>query len=92
MPPQARLRLIVSGRVQGVGFRWATAAEARRLGLSGWVKNLAGGSVEILAEGGKDSLSKLAAWAHHGPRFAGVDEVEQEWSGWRGELDGFEIR
>ncbi|HVA81911.1 MAG TPA: acylphosphatase [Candidatus Binataceae bacterium] len=92
MASNARLRLIVSGQVQGVGFRFATVTEARRLGLAGWVKNLVGGSVEILAEGDKDSLSKLAAWAHRGPRFAGVDEVEEQWMGWRGELAGFKIR
>ncbi|MHB8382741.1 MAG: acylphosphatase [Candidatus Binataceae bacterium] len=92
METRARIRLLVAGNVQGVGFRWATAAEARRLGLAGWVRNIASGGVEILAEGDKDSLSKLVAWASQGPTFASVSSVEQEWMGWSGGLAGFEIR
>lgn len=92
MAARARMRLVISGRVQGVGFRWAALAEAQRYGLSGWVRNLAGGGVEIVAEGDKDGLDKLAAWAYQGPRFASVSAVEQEWTQWSGELAGFEIR
>lgn len=92
MAERARLRLIVSGRVQGVGFRWATVAEAERLGLCGWVRNQASGGVEILAEGDKDKLEKLGAWTRHGPRFASVSWVEEEWSEYSGELAGFKIR
>jgi acylphosphatase len=86
------MRLVVTGRVQGVGFRWATVDEAQRRGLVGWVRNLSGGGVEIVAEGDKDGLEKLAAWARQGPRFASVSSVEQEWLEWSGELAGFEIR
>jgi len=92
MAIRARMRLVVSGRVQGVGFRWAAVAEAQRRGLAGWVRNQAGGGVEIVAEGDKDGLEKLAAWARQGPRFASVSSVEQEWLEWSGELAGFEIR
>lgn len=92
MDPRARLRLIVTGTVQGVGFRWATVAEAQRLGLAGWVRNMAGGGVEIIAEGDKDRLSKLCAWARHGPKFASVSSVEEEWSDCSGRPAGFEIR
>ncbi len=86
------MRLIVTGRVQGVGFRWATVAEAERLGLSGWVRNLPSGAVEILAEGDKDELHKLGAWARQGPSFASVSGVEEEWPEYRGEPGGFRIR
>jgi acylphosphatase len=92
MAARARMRLVVTGRVQGVGFRWATVDEAQRRGLVGWVRNLSGGGVEIVAEGDKDGLEKLAAWARQGPRFASVSSVEQEWLEWSGELAGFEIR
>ncbi|MGB6552283.1 MAG: acylphosphatase [Candidatus Binataceae bacterium] len=92
MATRARIRLIVSGRVQGVGFRWAALDEAQRLGLAGWVRNRSGGGVEIVAEGDKDGLEKLALWARQGPRFASVSSVEQEWLEWSGELAGFEIR
>lgn len=69
-------RLRVHGLVQGVGFRWATAAEARRLGVAGWVRNRADGTVEVYAEGEPDALDALAGWAQDGPRFADVSHVE----------------
>ncbi|MGH7786216.1 MAG: acylphosphatase [Candidatus Binatia bacterium] len=70
-----RLHIVVSGRVQGVGFRYFTAAEARRLGLHGWVRNAADGSVEIVAAGSPARLRELAAWCRHGPPSARVHEV-----------------
>lgn len=88
----ARLRLLVSGRVQGVGFRFATLDEAQGLGVAGWVRNLASGEVEIEAEGREDRLRMLAAWAHLGPRAAHVSTVHEEWSTFAGEFDGFRIR
>lgn len=69
-------RLRVHGLVQGVGFRWATAAEARRLGVAGWVRNRSDGTVEVHAEGDPAALDALAAWAADGPRFADVSHVE----------------
>jgi acylphosphatase len=88
----AHLRMLVHGRVQGVFFRQATADEARALGLRGWVKNLAGGDVEIVAEGPRRELKVLAAWALQGPRLADVTGVEEEWSDYRGEEGAFAIR
>lgn len=57
----------VEGRVQGVGFRQSTAAEATRLQLSGWVRNLPDGRVEVLFEGESDAVRSLAKWLEHGP-------------------------
>ncbi len=91
-PDLVRLRLLVQGRVQGVFFRHSTAEEARELGLTGWVRNLANGDVEIVAEGPRRELEILAAWAHQGPRLARVERVEEEWSQHRGEYAGFAIR
>jgi acylphosphatase len=88
----ARLRLIVRGRVQGVAFRFATADEAESLGLKGWVRNLSDGGVEIVAEGPRPQLELLAAWAHEGPRMARVTEVSEEWSEFKNEFKGFRIR
>ena len=68
----------VSGRVQGVGFRYALRDEARRLGLSGWVRNCADGSVEALLQGDDKSVAALVAWARRGPRLAQVDDVRNE--------------
>ena len=91
-PDLARLRILVHGRVQGVFFRHAAAEEARSLGLRGWVKNLASGDVEIVAEGPRRELKILAAWANQGPRLARVTGVEEEWSDYRGEEGPFAIR
>ena len=68
----------VRGRVQGVGFRYSTYREARRLRLSGWVRNAADGSVEVWAEGPPEKLSLLLAWLNRGPQFSRVDTVEKE--------------
>lgn len=71
-----RVRVLVEGRVQGVGFRYSACAEARRLGLCGWVRNRSDGRVEIEAEGPWELLEQLIAWCHHGPAFARVDRVD----------------
>jgi acylphosphatase len=68
----------VSGRVQGVGFRYSTIMEARRLGVNGWVRNAADGDVEVWAEGSQENLAQLLSWLHRGPQFARVDLVEAE--------------
>ena len=71
----AAVRFLVRGRVQGVRFRAATRDEARRLGLSGHARNLADGSVEVLAAGEDASLAALQRWLQRGPPLARVDEV-----------------
>jgi acylphosphatase len=70
------VRARVTGRVQGVGFRYATLQEARQRGLSGWVRNLADGCVEVLAQGPEDAVDELLGWLAVGPRFASVVNVE----------------
>jgi len=70
-----RVKAIVTGRVQGVSYRAATCAEARRLGLVGWVKNRADGGVELEAEGPADQIAALLAWCEQGPPAARVDRV-----------------
>jgi acylphosphatase len=71
-------RYVVSGRVQGVGFRWFVEREARVLGLSGWVRNKHDGSVEVLAAGTREQLGALYDKLKQGPRAARVDDVEVE--------------
>jgi acylphosphatase len=89
---RARVHLIVSGRVQGVGFRFSAYDQAKDLALAGWVRNLAGGEVEIVAEGQRENLQMLAAWAHLGPSSAHVTQVREEWLDFTEEFAGFRIR
>lgn len=87
-----QLRMIVGGRVQGVGFRYTARDEAQDLGLKGWVRNRPSGEVEIVAEGREDVLKMLAAWAHLGPPAAHVSRVHEEWSEYSGQFADFRIR
>jgi len=70
-------RLVVRGRVQGVGFRWFVEREAHILGIAGWVRNHADGSVEVLAQGTRHQISGLHSRLRAGPRAARVDAVEE---------------
>jgi acylphosphatase len=70
---------VVKGRVQGVGFRAATASTGRRLSLNGWVRNLIGGSVEVEAEGDAAAIDELVEFLHRGPNGARVKSVDLEW-------------
>lgn len=74
-----RARVVVRGRVQGVGFRWATQRRARSLRLGGWVRNRADGTVEAVFEGTADAVESMVAWCATGPRGAKVDQVEVAW-------------
>ncbi|MFN2375813.1 MAG: acylphosphatase [Candidatus Binatia bacterium] len=71
-----RLRLRIRGRVQGVWFREATRQQAERLGVRGWVKNCADGSVEAVLEGDAAAVRAMQAWCHEGPPAARVLEVQ----------------
>jgi acylphosphatase len=75
----ARARLRVVGMVQGVFYRQSTADEAARLRLSGTVRNLPDGSVEVVAEGPRDAVEALAAFCRRGPPAAHVEAVQVEW-------------
>lgn len=69
------IHALVSGRVQGVGFRFHCAQEAQGLGLVGEVRNLPDGDVEVLAQGPADDVARLVAWLYHGPDWASVSRV-----------------
>lgn len=77
--------------VQGVFFRRAIAEQARRLEVTGWVRNLHDGNVEAVAEGAKEKLDELIQFCHTGPPGARVKSVELEWSEFKGEFRGFGI-
>lgn len=88
---QKRIEVVVHGRVQGVFYRASAQREARRLGLTGWVKNRPDGTVEVIAEGEEDQVKDFLAWAQHGPTTARVDNVDVKWRSYTGEFTDFRI-
>jgi acylphosphatase len=84
-------RYIVSGRVQGVGFRWFVEHEARQLGLAGWVRNNMDGTVEVMAQGTAQQLAALSRKLQQGPRAARVDNVQEQEAVASGSLQAFQI-
>ena len=83
---------LISGRVQGVSYRYSARNYASKLGLVGWVKNRADGKVEMIAEGDKIILEQLLIWAKQGPRYADVSNVERNPLPVTGEFNTFSIR
>ncbi len=84
------LRLAIQGRVQGVFFRDSMRREAQRLGVAGWVRNCADGSVEAVVHGQPSAVDAIVQWAHRGPPRAEVSRVVTEPA--EGAFSGFEIR
>jgi acylphosphatase len=82
----------VEGEVQGVGFRASAWNVARRFGVSGWVRNLSDGRVEVMIEGEKNSVEKMVGWCNRGPSGSYVTSVKVEWIPYKGEFNTFEIR
>jgi acylphosphatase len=76
MPAERALRLRITGRVQGVGFRFETCNQARQLGLRGWVRNRHDGGVEVQIAGDAAACDTLVDWARRGPPGARVDALE----------------
>jgi acylphosphatase len=86
-----RMHLFVSGRVQGVFFRDNTQRWASALGLTGWVRNLPDGRVEVLVEGGKDSVEGLISRLKQGPPMSRVEKVDITKEEFTGEFTDFRI-
>lgn len=86
-----RLSVRVTGRVQGVAFRWHTRERALTLGLRGWVRNEPDGSVRLVAEGETGALEALCDWLLIGPPHARVEKREADWEEARGLDEGFRI-
>ena len=82
--------LIISGRVQGVGFRFYMERKAREFGVAGWVRNRRDGAVEAMVQGSADAVQAMIAWAQRGPPSAVVAEVRIEDGS--GEFAQFEVR
>jgi len=89
---QVRVHVLVSGTVQGVGFRYFVCNKARVLGLTGFVRNLFSGDVEIEAEGDRSLIEEFIEQIKVGPRFAHVTDTKIEWIKYTGAQAGFEVR
>lgn len=90
-PTTIRAHVFISGRVQGVSFRWYTQRMAQRLGLTGWVRNLGDGRVEAIFEGREELVQQAVAWCHHGEPPARVNDVQVSYSEASGEFRSFRI-
>jgi acylphosphatase len=74
-----RARVVVTGHVQGVGFRWAMLARARSLRVAGWARNRQDGAVEAVFEGPEEHVESMVEWCRRGPGAAVVEEITVEW-------------
>ncbi len=83
-----RLTALISGTVQGVGYRLYVQRHARDLGLSGYAENTADNRVEVVAEGHQEDLERLLHWLRRGPKHAKVEGLDVQWAESTG-LSGF---
>lgn len=90
--PKVKVHVFISGRVQGVFFRSQTRREAKKIGITGWVKNLADGRVEAVFEGAENPVKTMIEWVRRGPLLSKVNGIEVEWENFSGEFNDFEIR
>lgn len=86
-----RLHLLISGMVQGVWYRASAKDKAEVFYLTGWVRNLPDGRVEVVAEGDEENLKQFMRWAWDGPPMAAVIDIRALWEPYTGEFDTFNI-
>ena len=91
MENKVRAHVIISGRVQGVCFRMETQRAAKRIGVSGWVKNRFDGTVEAVFEGDKKQVDQIIKWSRKGPSLSVVSNLEIDWESFSGEFRDFDI-
>lgn len=87
----SRVHVFVSGRVQGVAYRYFVERRAAEIPVTGWVRNLRDGRVEIIAEGEKADLEGFLGVLRQGPRMANVDDLDILWEDYRGDYEDFRI-
>ena len=84
-----RVHAVISGEVQGVGFRFHARIKARNLGLKGWVRNLDNGNVEAVFEGEEDKVNEMIEWCKEGEHHAIVKDVKVNFEDYTGEFESF---
>ncbi len=89
MPDEMQLHATISGRVQGIGFRFFVVHRASHRRLTGWVRNLTNGDVEVVAEGPQEALSELLVELREGPPGSWVRAVQAQWRPATGQYNGF---
>jgi acylphosphatase len=90
--PKSRAKLIIKGIVQGVNFRYYTQREAQKRNLTGWVRNLADGSVGAVFEGEEEEVEAMIQWCRHGPPSSRVTELIVQPEEYRGEFQTFFVK
>ena len=92
MSEESAVRVTIEGRVQGVGYRTFTHQKATQLGITGYIRNLGGNEVEVVAEGEKGSLEELVEYLEDGPARAEIEDVDLEWIDYTGDYIRFAIK
>ena len=85
------LHVYISGRVQGVNYRYSTVIQAKKFGLKGWVRNMYDGRVEALFEGEEEIVDRMLSWCHQGPPMSYVTKVETFKREYSNEFDDFTV-
>ena len=91
MAESTRVHAYITGRVQGVAFRWETQRVAEQHQVRGWVRNLPDRRVEAVFEGPRPQVEAVLKWCRQGPAIARVDAVDVQWEDFKGEFEGFSI-
>ena len=91
MEKQVRAHAVISGRVQGVSFRWETQRAAEGFGVAGWVRNKRDGTVEAVIEGDRQKVASMLDWCREGPDRAVVNQVDVDWEEYTGEMADFRV-
>lgn len=89
---EKRAHVFISGRVQGVGFRFNTVRRAESVGVDGWVRNLRDGRVEAVYQGDEDAVERMLSWSRRGPASAQVQDVDVQWEEPQQDGGGFRVR
>ncbi len=92
LPEKTRAVITVKGRVQGVGYRAFARAKAIPMMIRGYVKNMPGGTVKVVAEGSRKKIQKLVSQLQEGPALASIEDLNIAWEEFKGEFSDFEIK
>jgi len=87
-----RVHVYISGRVQGVGYRYSTINQATRLGITGWVRNTHDSKVEAVFEGDESAVEEMLKWCQRGPSMAHITDIQLHRLSYTGEFNGFSAR